>query len=230
MRPISDQLRPDSGLLPFFCCCLSVYVSLPAALTGVADDPEVGDAGEVLSVYVAPQCIGVRNRLPAYLVVAFTADRPTHYLKINKNRKLAKKIVFAILIFCVSYPFASFMAQWNSAMELPDLMSGIEEVMRSMEDAAMETTELLLSGSTIGSLVLNLLIIAGMAAISEELFFRGALQQFLMEKYRNGHAAVWITALLFSVVHFQFYGFLPGWCWAPCWDTCSFIREISGCP
>ncbi|MCE5178611.1 MAG: CPBP family intramembrane metalloprotease [Porphyromonadaceae bacterium] len=210
MRPIFRSASSGFRIASLFLL-LFVGVIIAAALTRLLlMIPEVGDAGEVLSVYVSSAMQSVfAIGLPAYLVVAFTADRPTHYLKINKNRKLAKKIVFAILIFCVSYPFASFLAQWNSAMELPDLMSGIEEVMRSMEDAAMETTELLLSGSTIGSLVLNLLIIAGMAAISEELFFRGALQQFLMEKYRNGHAAVWITALLFSVVHFQFYGFLP---------------------
>jgi len=68
---------------------------------------------------------------------------------------------------------------------------------------------LLLSGSTPGTLILNLVIVAGLAAVSEEAFFRGALQQFLLEKFRNGHAAVWLTALFFSIIHFQFYGFLP---------------------
>lgn len=210
MQPIFRSASPGFRIA-FLFLLLFVGVIVAAILTRLLLlIPEVGDAGEVVSIYVGSIMQSVfAIGLPAYLAVALTADRPTHYLKINKNRKLGQKIVFAILIFCVSYPFASFLARWNSAMELPELMRGIEEVMRSMEDTAMETTELLLSGSTIGSLALNLFIVAAMAAISEELFFRGALQQFLMEKYRNGHAAVWITALLFSVVHFQFYGFLP---------------------
>jgi hypothetical protein len=147
--------------------------------------------------------------LPAYLAVALTDARPVRYLKIGNNGRMMRKIVFAVMIFCVSYLFASFLAQWNSGMELPESMSGMEQMMRSMEDAAMETTELLLSGSTPGALILNLVIVAGLAAASAELFFRGALQQFLLEKFRNGHTAVWLTALIFSMVHFQFYGFLP---------------------
>lgn len=210
MQPIFRSASPGFRIA-FLFLLLFVGVIVAALLTRLLLlIPGVGDAGDVVSIYIGSIMQSVLAiGLPAYLVVALTADRPTHYLKINKNRKLGQKIVFAILIFCVSYPFASFLTRWNSAMELPELMSGIEEVMRSLEDTAMETTELLLSGSTIGSLGLNLFIVAAMAAISEELFFRGALQQFLMEKYRNGHGAVWIAALLFSVVHFQFYGFLP---------------------
>jgi hypothetical protein len=30
-----------------------------------------------------------------------------------------------------------------------------------------------------------------------------------MEKWRSRHLAVWVTSLIFSLVHFQFYGFLP---------------------
>ena len=67
-------------------------------------------------------------------------------------------------------------------------------MMRTMEDAALETTKLLLSGKTIGSLMLNIIVIAGLAAVSEELFFRGAMQQIIKEKYKNGHLSVWITA------------------------------------
>ena len=210
MRPIFRSASPGFRIAYLFLL-LFVGVIMAGIFTRLLLlIPGVGDAGEVVSIYIGSVMQSVfAIGLPAYLVVALTADRPMHYLKMANNQKLTGQVVFALTIFLVSYPFASFLARWNSAMELPDLMSGIEEVMRSMEDAAMETTELLLSGSTIGSLVLNLFIIAAMAAISEELFFRGALQQFLMEKYRNGHAAVWITALLFSVVHFQFYGFLP---------------------
>jgi membrane protease YdiL (CAAX protease family) len=51
-------------------------------------------------------------------------------------------------------------------------------------------------------------VIALLAAICEELFFRGLLQKTLSE-HINQHTAIWVTALIFSAVHFQFYGFLP---------------------
>ena len=86
-------------------------------------------------------------------------------------------------------------------------MQGVEQWMRSLEDQAMDTTMLLLTGDSLVHLLMNLLVVAGWPLLGR--VSSGGTQQFLQEKYRNGHAAVWISALIFSVVHFQFYGFFP---------------------
>lgn len=172
--------------------------------------PGIRDLGEISEIYVNTITQSIfAVALPSYLIVAWTNPKPAHYLRIVNEGKLSSITIFSLLIFVFSYLFASFLAQLNKGMILPESMSGIEEMMRSMEDAALKTTELLLSGKTFGSLILNLIVVAGFAAISEELFFRGALQQFIQEKFKNGHVSVWLTALVFSLVHFQFYGFLP---------------------
>ena len=147
--------------------------------------------------------------MPALLIVAWTNSKPLKYLKVKNGVYINEKIVFTILVFIFSYLFASFLTIWNQGIVFPEWMRGVEKVMREMEDQALETTELLLSGKSIYSLILNIIVIAGLAAISEELFFRGAMQQFIQEKFKNGHMSVWLTALIFSIVHFQFYGFLP---------------------
>lgn len=147
--------------------------------------------------------------LPAFLIVAWTNIKPLNYLKLNRVTEPNIKVVFTLLAFIFSYTFASFLTTWNKGVVLPEWMSQIEEAMRTMEDAALETTELLLSCKSVSSLILNLVVIAGFAAISEELFFRGAMQQFIHDKFKNGHTSVWIAAIIFSIVHFQFYGFLP---------------------
>lgn len=147
--------------------------------------------------------------IPAILIVAWTNSKPLQYLKIRSESDINKKILFSVLIFIFSYIFASFLSVWNEGIILPEWLDEVEKVMRTMEDAALETTKLLLSGRTTVSLILNIIVIAGLAAISEELFFRGALQQFIQEKFKNGHLSVWLVALIFSVVHFQFYGFFP---------------------
>ena len=147
--------------------------------------------------------------MPAILIVAWTNSKPLKYLKIRSENGIYKKNVFAVIIFIFSYVFASFLTLLNKGIALPEWMSGVEEVMRTMEDAALETTDLLLSGRSISSLIINIIVIAGLASISEEFFFRGAMQQFIQEKFKNEHVSVWLAALIFSVVHFQFYGFLP---------------------
>ena len=147
--------------------------------------------------------------IPAILIVAWTNSKPLQYLKIQNEKSISKKIVFTVLVFIFSYIFASFLSVWNEGIILPEWLSEVEKVMRTMEDAALETTSLLLSGKTVGSLILNIAVIAALASISEELLFRGAMQQFIQEKFKNGHLSVWLTALIFSIVHFQFYGFFP---------------------
>ena len=51
-------------------------------------------------------------------------------------------------------------------------------------------------------------VMALLPALGEESLFRGALQPVLRRKL-SGHAAVWITAALFALMHQQFYTFLP---------------------
>jgi membrane protease YdiL (CAAX protease family) len=56
---------------------------------------------------------------------------------------------------------------------------------------------------------IGLAVIAGLAALGEELFFRGVLQS-LFERYTgNHHVAIWVSAGIFSFIHFQFFGFFP---------------------
>jgi len=45
-------------------------------------------------------------------------------------------------------------------------------------------------------------------AIGEELYFRGSLQGIL-QQWKGIRISIWITAIIFSTIHFQFYGFVP---------------------
>lgn len=210
MRQILTSATPGSKIAFLFLFLLIGVITAGALSHIILMIPGPGKGDELYSIYVVSALQSLFTiAMPALLVAAMTHPRPLHYLKIEKNGKMLQQVFFALLLFVFSYLGATFLSQWNSGMVLPESMSGIEQKMRSMEDAAMETTTLLLSVDTIGGLLLNLLIVAGFAAVSEELFFRGALQQFLQERFHSGHAAVWLAALIFSLVHFQFYGFIP---------------------
>lgn len=147
--------------------------------------------------------------LPAYTLCLWIADKPMQMMGVRKTRKMSQGLLYGFLIFGVSYPAIAVIAQWNEQIVLPDSLTGVENWMRQMEDAAKDVTDLFLSGETLSDLFLNLLIIAAAAAFVEELFFRGALQQLIEKWLRNGHVAVWTAAFIFSAIHLQFYGFLP---------------------
>lgn len=149
--------------------------------------------------------------LPAYCVAKWGFGDALVYLEMKTPKAFGKKIGFAVLVFVVSSVFVSFLTQWNKELQLPESMSGIERWMREMENSALKTTDMLLSSKSVYKLFMNLLIIALLAAVSEELFFRGILQQLLKDVVKNAHIAVWLSAFIFSAIHMQFYGFLPRW-------------------
>ena len=210
MRPLLESLSASTRLVLLFLFLLFGLI-LTGGLVAVIGLPlSPNEDGGVAMLYVSTviQSILVIAG-PAILLVYLTEKRPFEFLKITQNRKLSEKMLFALMVYIVSYPFVSLLGLLNSKMVLPEALSELENILRSMEDAAMETTQLILSMTSIGGVFLNLLVIALLAAVTEEIFFRGALQQILQKWFGNDHLAIWITGAVFSLIHFQFYGFLP---------------------
>jgi len=114
-----------------------------------------------------------------------------------------------VFVMILSLPLINFMVEINGNMNLPDFLDSIERWMRDKEDSAELITRSFLEMHSPSSFAFNLLIIGIIPAIGEEMLFRGFLQQQLNKRIGNPHAAIWITAFLFSAMHIQFYGFLP---------------------
>jgi membrane protease YdiL (CAAX protease family) len=146
--------------------------------------------------------------IPSLIFAFFCQDNLKTYLKIDDSYNVILLILSVCLIFVIQ-PVIDFMGYYNQQVILPDSMSAIEQWMKENEFASEKTTNLLFSDKTIIGLIFNWLIIAVLAGLAEELFFRGCMQQIIQKIVINQHVAVWIGALIFSAMHFQFYGFVP---------------------
>ena len=107
----------------------------------------------------------------------------------------------------ISLPVSNLLTEWNEGMKLGGAFQMLEDMMKTLEQTATDLTERMLKVDTIGGLVLNLIIIALIPAVGEELTFRGVVQQGLTRRM-NPHVAIILSAAIFSFIHFQFYGFL----------------------
>ena len=145
---------------------------------------------------------------PALLMAFLFFPERLRALKMNIAPK-ALTFFLVILLMISALPLINWMAEWNNEMNLPESMSGIEDWMRASEDRLGELTKAFLADTSVGGLLLNLFVIAFMAAIGEELLFRGLIQEVIARATKNVHVAVWLTAILFSVIHLQFFGFFP---------------------
>jgi membrane protease YdiL (CAAX protease family) len=146
--------------------------------------------------------------LPAVLFVLLTDNDLSGYLRIRGSWHKGS-IIFGTLLILVSLPLNHWLMDLNGAIRFPGFLSGVEEWMKAKEQEAEVLTEAFLSSTSTGGVLFNLLMIAAIAALGEELIFRGILIRIFHEWTRNVHLAVIIPAFVFSALHLQFYGFLP---------------------
>lgn len=146
--------------------------------------------------------------LPPVITAVISSRTPARFLMLDRPCGLAPYLLVAVAMV-VMIPAMNLLVAANEAMRLPEFMAGAEEWMRNAEEAAAGSVRILMGTGTVGDLVMNLLVIGILAGFSEEIFFRGGLQQLLMTRPLNPHVAIWVTAVIFSAIHLQFYGFFP---------------------
>ena len=118
-------------------------------------------------------------------------------------------ILIGVALMFVSMPVTNQLSTWNEGFHLGGIFEKLGELMKELEGQAAALTEKMLTVDTFGGLLFNLLVIALIPAVGEELTFRGVLQQSLTRGLKNPHVAIFLSAAIFSFIHFQFLGFLP---------------------
>jgi uncharacterized protein len=146
--------------------------------------------------------------IPGIIISILLNTKGESFYKINKTPE-AFNLLMVIILALMLIPVTMYTGMLNSKMNFPDWLSGIAKWMRIKEDAASDLTVLLVKSLNIPDLLLNIFILAVIPAIAEEMIFRGVLQRLLCKIFRSDHWGIWITAILFSAFHLQFFGFLP---------------------
>lgn len=146
--------------------------------------------------------------VPALILALLFGNSIGEYLLLNKSPKLVSALFASLIVLCAS-PIINVLGVWNSGMELPSFMSGIENWMKQSEESAAHLTKLFVFSDSMGGLLYNIFLIALIPAIGEEFLFRGVIQRVLTDWTKNKHLGIWIAAIFFSALHLQFYGFFP---------------------
>ena len=159
-----------------------------------------------LKILLTAQQIGL-FLAPALLLGITEGKKPQNFYGLKKPNL---NILFTVfLIMACSIPLMGWINDTNQKMVLPEFLKSIEEWMRIKEDEGAKTTQALLKMKSAADFLITLLIVAIVPAICEEFLFRGALQRTFLRWIKNPHVAIWISAIIFSTIHLQFYGFFP---------------------
>lgn len=150
--------------------------------------------------------------LPIYIASVvfsyFILKNPKEYLKPTSNIPgLLWLVVFCVMV--ISTPLIECLSNFNQRLQLPHFLDGVQQWIRETEDQAQKLTAVLLQMKTISSMIFKLIVVGLLTAIVEEFMFRGCIQTIFTKWTKNYHAAIWVTAALFSAFHMEFFGFLP---------------------
>jgi membrane protease YdiL (CAAX protease family) len=119
-------------------------------------------------------------------------------------------IWFLIFVLVIAFiPLNSQFIEWNSRMAFPESLSWLEKWMRAKEDQLAVLTGFLTKYNRFSQLLIALIVVVLLPALGEEMLFRGILQRKFAKEWCNPHLAIWVSAGIFSAIHFQFYGFIP---------------------
>jgi membrane protease YdiL (CAAX protease family) len=146
--------------------------------------------------------------VPAIVTAVVITRRPAEFLAV-KTAPQFKSIIIAILTLIAATPAMNLIIHWNESISLPESMSAFEQELKMLEESSRLSVQILQGENTVLNLIVSILIIGVAAGFSEELFFRGTLQNLIHTGGYKSHYAIWITAIVFSALHLQFYGFVP---------------------
>lgn len=104
-------------------------------------------------------------------------------------------------------PLAFIIHELNTNIEF--INPNIEKALRGITKEGEEIINALLNNKSPLVFCINFLMIAVLPAFCEEIFFRGALQKLIIDQSKNIHVGIIISALIFSIIHGDFYGFFP---------------------
>lgn len=127
--------------------------------------------------------------------------RALDYLRVRRPPQ-ALVVGGAVSLMLLALPLVLYAYEWNRSLPIPDAL-------RQSEAEANEMLKELLRMDNMWEFLANLVLIALLPAIGEELVFRGVVQQQLMRLVREPWVAILLAGAVFSFAHFQFEGFLP---------------------
>ncbi|MHA4843221.1 CPBP family glutamic-type intramembrane protease [Flavitalea antarctica] len=140
--------------------------------------------------------------LPALLYAWFSFRGRYFYFLGFRAAEKSSMYVLGIGCMLLAFPLVFWLGEINQLIPMP--ASIIE-----MEKQAAKQMEAFLKIRGPADILINVIVIALLPAICEEMFFRGAMQRVIIQLTRNPWLGIIVTAALFSALHFQFQGFIP---------------------
>ena len=153
---------------------------------------------QTVVIFIIPSIIAARLFWPE-----------SFYGLVSGNGVSLKLLLAAVVTMALSQYFIGWTGAVNSQLVLPDGWVAVSEWIEKTEQEALNITNALTGYNSLTGFYINVILIALLPAIGEEWLFRGHVQRYFSDWFRNPHVAIFVTAIIFSAMHLQFMTFLP---------------------
>ncbi len=146
--------------------------------------------------------------LPAIVYARITQSRVLPFFTLD--RPVSKLLLFLAVATLISgQGLVTFSAWLNQQIAFPDWTGSLGRSLNEMNEKVDRGYRIFLDIHSFGRLMVMLLVAGILPAFGEEFLFRGIVQRIFQHWTRHGHLAVWLAAIIFSLIHMQFLNFLP---------------------
>ncbi len=162
-------------------------------------DPQYAGTIKLIQVVSVLLCMVI----PAYIAARIVHKRPFQFLGFRAITMPRTLHVLALMLTALLVT-----SLLTNLTHLIPISEASRVSFQRMEDTYMQQVKAMITFSSPLDFILTLLILAVLPAFAEEMLFRGGLQNLLARWTGKAMLAVLIISILFSLIHFSFFGFL----------------------
>lgn len=171
------------------------------SVTTVMNEPKNANVSRFLNTLASFLAFG----LPTLILGFIVHVKAFSFLGFN-SKMSAKQLVIVLMIAFVGLILSGALGEINQAIPLPaKWLAAAKEAEAKYKESMMSMVTM----KTMTDYLLSIIVMAVAPAIFEEMLFRGALQKIFVGWFNNSFWAILLASILFSAIHFSFFGFLP---------------------
>lgn len=143
--------------------------------------------------------------IPSLILAWIMNKKPFNFLGLH-TRLSSKQIVLVIMLAFAGLVLSGALGEVNQLIPLPSKwMAQAKELEQKYKEAMTSMVAM----KNFSDYLISLLVLALAPALFEEILFRGGFQQIFVGWTKSPFAGILITSIVFSAIHFSYFGFLP---------------------
>jgi membrane protease YdiL (CAAX protease family) len=163
--------------------------------------PENADASRLLNTLASLLAF----LTPAFILARLLSKRPFTQLGFNTTFNSRQFFLLVVITFA-SMILSGALGELNELIPIPAKWFAKA---KELEESYKASMMVMATMKTQTDYLIALLVLAAAPAIFEEVLFRGGFQQVLIGWTNSKWKGIILTSVLFSVIHFSYFGFLP---------------------